>query len=357
MIVRWLNTVQPSCSLESLHILFYLVITEKKGTSLKLIKIVCLAVLSVVLSTAARAAQDDSYPSKPIRLVLAFAPGGGADINARTISDPLAQKLGQPVIIDYKPGGGGTLAAMIVANAAPDGYTLLYATPGQQMTNPHLMDKLPYDPVKAFKAVSQTVQGSNVLVVNKNLPVSNVAELIALAKAKPGTINFASSGIGSSSHLAGELFKSMAGIDIVHVPYRGSGAAVTELLGGSTQMTIDTVSVYLPHIKGNELKAIGISTVDRNPALPDVPLIADTLPGFQAAPVNYITAPAATPDVIIQKLNKAINEVLNMPAVIEKFAVNGATGKGGTPAQMEALIRTESAKWEKVIRSSQARAN
>jgi len=324
---------------------------------LRLSKIIGLSVVAVVLTIAPFFALAESYPNKPIRLVLAFSPGGGADINARTISGPLSQKLGQPVIIDYKPGGGGTLAATVVANAAPDGYTLLYATPGQQMTNPHLMDKLPYDPVKAFKAVSQTVEGSNVLVVNKNLPVNTVAELIALAKAEPGKINFASSGIGSSSHLAGELFKSMAGIDIVHIPYKGSGPAVTELMGGSVQMTIDTVSVYLQHIKAGELKAIGISTLSRNPALPEVPLIADTLTGFQAAPVNYITAPAATPDEIILKLNRAINEVLQMPEVLDKFAANGATAKGGSPEQMETLIRTESAKWEKLIRSSQARAN
>ena len=321
-----------------------------------MLKIVELTVVTVALTITSFFALADSYPNKPIRLVLAFSPGGGADINARTISGPLSQLLGQPVIIDYKPGGGGTLAAMIVANAAPDGYTLLYATPGQQMTNPHLMDKLPYDPVRAFKAVSQTVQGSNVLVVNKNLPVNTVAELIGLAKAEPGKINFASSGIGSSSHLAGELFKSMAGIDIVHIPYKGSGPAVTELMGGSVQMTIDTVSVYLQHIKAGELKALGISTLSRNPALPEVPVIADTLPGFQAAPVNYITAPAATPDEIVLKLNRAINDVLQRPEVIEKFLANGATAKGGTPEEMETLIKTESAKWEKLIRSSQARA-
>ena len=324
---------------------------------MQLIKIMGLAVLSVTLCTFGFSVQADNYPSKPIRLLLPFAPGGGADNNARVISEPLGHKLGQPVIIDYKPGAGGTLAASIVANAAPDGYTLLYATPGQQMTNPYLMDKLPYDPVKAFKAVSQVIEGSNVLVVNKNLPVNNVAELIALAKSQPGKINFASSGIGSSSHLAGELFKSMAEIDIVHVPYKGSGAAVTEVLGGSIQMTIDTVSVYLQHIKANEVKALGISTLGRNPALTEVPPIADTLPGFQAAPVNYITAPAGTPEEIINKLNKAINEVLQMPSVLEKFAANGATAKGSTPQEMEALIKTESAKWERVIRSSKAQAN
>ena len=181
----------------------------------------CLAMPGWFAFSATALAQQQAYPSKPIRLVLPFAAGGGADNNARIIAEPLAQRLGQPIIIDYKPGAGGTLGANIVANAAPDGYTLLYATPGQQMTNPHLMDKMPYDALKSFASVSQVIEGSNVLVVNKNLPVNSVAELIALAKAKPGTINFASSGIGSSSHLAGELFKSMAGIDIVHVPYKG----------------------------------------------------------------------------------------------------------------------------------------
>lgn len=302
-------------------------------------------------------AQPQPYPNKPIRLILPFAAGGGADNNARTMTEQLSQRLGQPIIIDYKPGAGGTLGANIVANAAPDGYTLLYATPGQQMTNPHLMDKMPYDPFKSFSSVSQVIQGSNVLVVNKNLPVNSVAELIALAKAKPGTINFASSGIGSSSHLAGELFKSMAQIEIVHVPYKGSGAAINELLGGSVQMAIDTVSVYLQHIKANNLKALAISTLERNPALPELPLIADTLPGFDAAPVNYVTAPAGTPRAIIERLNREINIVLEMPTVREQYEKNGATAKGSTPEAMEALIVSESAKWKKIIDQSRATAN
>ena len=302
-------------------------------------------------------AQQPPYPTKPIRLILPFAAGGGADNNARIIAEPLGQRLGQPIIIDYKPGAGGTLGANIVANAAPDGYTLLYATPGQQMTNPHLMEKMPYDALKSFASVSQVIEGSNVLVVNKNLPVNSVAELIALAKAKPGTINFASSGIGSSSHLAGELFKSMAGIDIVHVPYKGSGAAITEVLGGSIQMTIDTVSVYLPQIKANNVKALAISTLERNPILPQLPPIADTLPGFAAAPVNYITAPAGTPRPIIERLNREINIVLKLPTVREQFAQNGATEKGSTPEDMDALIRSESAKWKKIIDQSRATAN
>jgi len=314
--------------------------------------IACLLVLP-----ALALAQPQPYPTQPIRLILPFAAGGGADNNARTMTELLSQRLGQPIVIDYKPGAGGTLGANIVAHAPPDGYTLLYATPGQQMTTPHLMDKMPYDPLKSFSSVSQVIQGSNVLVVNKNLPVNSVAELIALAKAKPGTINFASAGIGSSSHLAGELFKSMAGIDIVHVPYKGSGAAITELLGGSVQMAIDTVSVYLPHIKANNLKALAISTLEHNPALPDLPLIAATLPGFDAAPVNYVTAPAGTPRAIIERLNRDINIVLALPAVREQYEKNGATAKGSTPEAMDALIISESAKWKKIIEQSQATKN
>ncbi len=316
------------------------------------------ALISFLLILPALAfAQAQPYPNKPIRLILPFAAGGGADNNARTMTELLSQRLGQPIIIDYKPGAGGTLGANIVAHALPDGYTLLYATPGQQMTTPHLMDKMPYDPLKSFSSVSQVIQGSNVLVVNKNLPVNSVAELIALAKAKPGTINFASAGIGSSSHLAGELFKSMAGIEIVHVPYKGSGAAITELLGGSVQMAIDTVSVYLPHIKANNLKALAISTLEHNPALPDLPLIADTLPGFDAAPVNYVTAPAGTPRAIIERLNRDINIVLALPSVREQYEKNGATAKGSTPEAMDALIISESAKWKKIIEQAQATRN
>ena len=316
------------------------------------------ALFSLLITLPALSSTEpQTYPNKPIRLILPFSAGGGADNNARTMTELLSQRLGQPIIIDYKPGAGGTLGANIVAHASPDGYTLLYATPGQQMTTPHLMDKMPYDPLKSFSSVSQVIQGSNVLVVNKNLPVNSVAELIALAKAKPGTINFASAGIGSSSHLAGELFKAMAGVDIVHVPYKGSGAAITELLGGSVQMAIDTVSVYLPHIKANNLKALAISTLEHNPALPELPLIADTLPGFDAAPVNYVTAPAGTPRPIIERLNREINVVLALPAVREQYEKIGATGKGSTPEAMDALIVSESAKWKKIIEQSQATKN
>lgn len=310
------------------------------------------AALFSTLSPTVALAQD--YPNKPIRLVVPFAPGGGADNTARIISDPLSKRLGQPVIIEYKPGAGGVIGAAFVASSPKDGYTLLYATPGQQMTAPYLMDKMPYDAATAFSSVIELIEGSNVLVVNKDLPVNSVQELIAYAKANPNKVNFASSGIGSSSHLAGELFKSMAGINIEHVPYKGSGAAVTEVVGGSVQMSIDSLSVYQAHIKAGNVKALGVSTLTRNPAMPELPPIADTLKGYSASPINYITVPAGTPPAIIAKLNKELNEVLKMPDVRQRLIATGLDVKGGTPEQMDAIVRSESAKWKKVIEQSKA---
>ena len=302
------------------------------------------AALSCCVNTYA---QD--YPTAPIKIDLPFAPGGGADNTARIISEPLAKRLGQPVVIDYRPGAGGTIAAAYVAAAPKDGYTLLFATPGQQMTNPYLMEKLTYDAFNGFSPVVELISGANVLVVNNKLPVNNVAELIAYIKANPGKINFASSGIGSSSHLAGELFKSMAKLDIVHIPYKGSGAAVSEVLGGGVQMSIDSLSVYQSHIKAGRIKALAVSTQDRTPAIPELPTIGDTLTGYQAFPVNYITAPAGTPRAIIDRLNKDFNAVLQDPVVRERLMANGLTVKGGTPEQMDAVIKSESAKWKRVI--------
>lgn len=308
------------------------------------------ATLFASLNAPVTLAQD--YPNKPIKLIVPFAPGGGADNTARIISEPLAKRLGQPVVIEYKPGAGGVIGAAFVANAPKDGYTLLFATPGQQMTAPYLMDKMPYDAATAFSSVIELIEGSNVLVVTKELPVNSVKELIAYAKANPNKVNFASSGIGSSSHLAGELFKSMAGINIEHVPYKGSGAAVTEVIGGSVQMSIDSLSVYQAHIKAGAVKALAVSTLARNVALPDLPPIADTLPGYTAAPINYITVPAGTPAAIITKLNKELNEVLKNPEVRERLVATGLDVKGGTPEEMDRVVLSESKKWQKVIEQS-----
>lgn len=312
------------------------------------------AVIAVFLFGGQVQAAGD-YPNRTVRIILPFSPGGGADNNARIIAGPLSERLGQPVVIDYKPGAGGTIAANYVARGSKDGYAILYATPGQQLTNPYLMDSLPYDPRNDFDPIIQLIQGTNVLVVHKNLPVNSVAELIAYGKANPGKLNFASSGIGSSSHLAGELFKSMSGIDMVHVPFKGSGQAVSQVISGEAPLiTIDTVSVYLPHIKSGAVKPLGVSTLGRNVTLPDVPPIAETMPGFSAFPVNYLTATAGTPKAIIEKLNREMNIVLLLPEVQKRFLQNGSTVIGGTPEEMAELIKTESAKWKKVIEESKA---
>ena len=311
-------------------------------------------VLALAVHPISGAGEASAYPNRPITLVVPFAPGGGADQIARRIAEPLSARLGQTIVIDNRPGGGGTLGAAAVANAKPDGYTLLYATPGQQMTLPHLMEKLPYDPEKDFAAVSPLLRGVSVLVVHKDVPANSVKELIELAKAKPGELSFASAGIGASSHLAGALFQHMAGLDIVHVPYRGSGAAVTDVASGRVEMAIDTISVYQPHITSGSVKPLGVSSLKATPVLPGVPPMADDLEGFDASPVNYITSPAGTSPEIIARLNREINEILKTPEMTAFFQQVGADAQGGTPEDLEALIRSESEKWKEVIRASGA---
>ncbi|HKS63271.1 MAG TPA: tripartite tricarboxylate transporter substrate binding protein [Xanthobacteraceae bacterium] len=300
----------------------------------------------LVLATTAQA---QTWPSSPIRLVVPFAPGGAADLMARILAEPLAKRLGQPIVIENKPGGGATLGADFVAKAAQDGYTLLWTTPGPQITNPYLMPKLPYDPFRDFTPVATVVTAVNVLVVTPSLPVKSVAELIAYAKANPGKINFSSSGVGASSHLSGELFKTMAGIEIVHVPYRGSGPALQDLLAGNVQMAIDTVAVQMPHIQSGGLRGLGVATIERNPNLPDLPPIADTLPGFDGSSINYINGPAGLPQPIVERLNREINTVLSDPDVRKRMEVAGFTPIVESQPALVQRIAQEQEKWKKVI--------
>jgi tripartite-type tricarboxylate transporter receptor subunit TctC len=311
--------------------------------------------LALMMAALALGANSQEYPNRPIRLVVPFAPGGGADIVARIISGPLAKRLGQPVIVDNKPGGGATLGADFVAKAPADGYTILYTTPGPQMTNPFLMPKLPYDPEKDLVPVSQLAIVPSVLVVHKDVPVKSVTELIQYAKAHPGKMNFASAGIGASSHLAGELFKQSAGVFMVHIPYRGTGPATADLLAGQVQMAIDSIVVYKPHIEAGTLRPLGVSTLQRSPLMPDVPAIADDLKGFEGSPINYITVRAGTPQPIIELLNREINAVLESSEVKDELTKRGVIPKGSTPAQMAAIIRSEAEKWKKVIQVSGAK--
>ncbi len=315
---------------------------------------VAMALCSALLPFSA--AHSQTYPNRPIVLVVPFAPGGGADAAARKIAEPLSKRLGQPIVIENRAGAGGVTGASHVARSAPDGYTLLWTTPGQQMTLPH-MTKMPYDALTAFAPVSQALYAAGILVVHRDLPVNSVAELIAYAKAHPGEISFASAGVGASSHLAGELFKSEAGIDIVHVPYKGTGPAVIDVASGRVKMAIDSLSVYQPQLAAGTVRALGVASVERNPGMPELPPIADTLAGFEAAPVNYFLAPANTPKPVIDKLNTEINAVLADPELQAWFIKSGGIVlKGGTPEQLDALIRDESAKWKKVIERSGAKA-
>ena len=314
-----------------------------------------MAVLAALVTSAqaqtssAQTSPTQTWPSSPIRLVVPFAPGGGADLMARILADPLSKRLGQPIVIENKPGAGATLGADFVAKATPDGYTLLWTTPGPQITNPYLMPKLPYDPFKDFTAIATVVTAVNVLVVTPSLPVKSVPELIAYAKANPGKLNFSSSGIGASSHLSGELFKMMAGIDIVHVAYRGSGPALQDLLAGNVQMSIDTVAVLLPHIQAGTLRALGVATIERNPSLPDLPPIADTLPGFDGSSINYINGPAGMPQPVVERLNREINAVLSDPDVRKRMEVAGFTPIVESQTALVTRIAQEQDKWKKVI--------
>ena len=312
------------------------------------------AVVAALVLWAAPASAE-TYPSKPVRMVVPFAAGGGADLVARAVAGGLAKRLGQPIVVDNKPGGGGTLGADAVAKAPADGYTLLYTTPGPQITNPYLMAKLPYDPMADLTPVSQVAIVSAVLVVNSTIPATNVKELIQYARAHPGKLNFASAGVGSSSHLAGELFKHDAKIDIVHVPYRGTAPALQDLLGGNVAMAFDSIAVYRQFIEAGKLRVLAVSSREPSPLLPKVPPIADNLPGFDASPVNYISVRSGTPKEIVDRLNREINAVLATSEVKDYLLNNGVIPAGGTVAEVAALVKTESAKWKQVIEVSGAK--
>ena len=300
-----------------------------------------------LLATAGARAED--WPSRPLRLVVPFAPGGASDLLARLVAERLAGPLGQPVIVENRPGAGATIGANAVAKAPADGLTLLYGTPGPQIINPSLMPSLPYDPERDFAPVVSLVTAPNLLVVHPSLPVHSVADLIALARAQPGKLTFGSSGIGASSHLAGEMLKQMAGIDITHVPFRGSGPAIQELLAGRISFLIDTLLLFTEHRATGALRAIAVSTPRKSTLMPDLPTIAETLPGFDAAAFNYLTAPAGTPAPVIARLNREVNAILADAAFHQRLGELGLEPIGGTPEQTAATIRAEAARWRAVI--------
>jgi tripartite-type tricarboxylate transporter receptor subunit TctC len=294
-------------------------------------------------------AHAEDWPTRPLKLVVPFAPGGAADQIGRMLAEALGARLGQVVVVDNRPGAGATIGAEVVARSPADGYTLLYGTPGPQIINPSLMKSLPYDPATAFAPVVSLVRAPNLLVVNPSLPVHSVPELIALAKAHPGELTFGSSGIGASSHLAGEMLKRMAGIDITHVPFRGSGPSIQELLAGRISFVIDTLTLFSEHIKAGTLRALAVSTPKRSFLMPDLPTIAETLPGFDASAYNYLAAPAGTPAPVIARLNRETNAVLADDGFRRRLAAIGLEGIGGTPEECGRTIVEERERWRQVI--------
>src|SRR5438477_5874573 len=310
------------------------------------------------LIAIAACASAQTYPSKPIRLVVPYPPGGTTDILARDVGQRLQDGLGQPVVIDNRPGAAGNIGTDMVAKAAPDGYTLLMGTVNTHAINAGLYSKLPYDHIKDFVPVILVARVSNVLEVNPNVPVHTVADLIKLAKEKPGQLNFASSGSGTSIHMSGELFKTMAGVDMTHVPYKGSAPALTDLMGGQVQLMFDNLPSSLQQIKAGKLRAIAVTSAQRAPALPNVPTIAESgLPGFEASSWFGILGPAGTPPAVIARINSEVNQWLQTPEAKEKLVAQGAASAGGTPEQFAAHIRAETEKWAKVVKVSGAKVD
>ena len=295
------------------------------------------------------AAEAQTYPDKLIKVVNGFGAGGGTDLLLRTILPKLGEILGQQLIIDYRPAAGGNLAMDIVAKAPPDGYTLLMGSPGLA-TNPFLYRDLGWDAKKDFAPISLLGTVQNVLVVNPALPVKSVAELVALAKKQPGTLNFASPGAGTSLHLAAELFKEAEGIDIVHVPYKGGGQAMNDVLAGKPEMMFQVVGAALPYIQSGKLRALAVTGTERSSVLPDVPTMVEAgVPNYSAYTWNGLLAPVGTPRPIIDKLHAAIVKAMNDPSVVEGYARIGQDQAVSTPEQFTKLIADETAKWSGVI--------
>lgn len=310
------------------------------------------ALAAVVLMAGGQAARA-AYPDHPIRLIVPFAPGGGNDSVARTVGRRLAEILGQAIVVDNRAGAGGTVGAEAAALAAPDGYTLFLGGVGSQAINPNLHKNLPYDPIKSFEPVVLLARAPMVLVAHPRLHVHTVAQLIALAKREPGQLDYASNGVGSSSHLAAAMFASMAGVKMVHVPYKGLSPALTDLISGTVPLMFSSVVAIIPHIKDGSLVALGVTSDRRLPMLPGVPTIAESaVPGYESSSWYGILVPAGTPRPIVLKLNKALNQALQSPRVHNALVADGAQPVGGTPQQFGAYIKSEKDRLGKVIKEA-----
>ena len=313
-------------------------------------------VLALALVAPATAAERADYPNRPIRLIVPFAPGGSVDISSRIVAVPLTEILGQQVIVDNRAGGGGSIGATLVAKAAPDGYTLLAGSSGSVTANPAVYDKLPYDSTKDFAPISMVNITPMAIVTFPGLGVKSLQDLIALARSQPGKITMASAGTGSSNHLALELFQTVAGVKVLHVPYKGSGAALTDLVGGQVQTMIDQIASSIGHVRDGRVRILAVATPTRSTVLPNVPTADEAgLKGYEAASFTGILAPAGTPKPVVDRLYAAVLKAARAPAVTKKFKELGADPKTTTPEEFMTFIRNDIAKWKKVAQGANIR--
>jgi tripartite-type tricarboxylate transporter receptor subunit TctC len=315
----------------------------------------CTPLAALLLALAAapfpRTGAAQAYPQKPVRMVVTLAPGGAVDAVARMLATSLTERLGQQVVVDNRPGAGGSVGGEAVARANPDGHTLLMAANGTVAVAPHLIKNLPFDAQRDLAPISQVVTSPLALLVHPAVPAHSIRELVDLAKSRPGSINFASSGNGSTGHLAAELFKSMAGVDLVHVPYRGAAPALLDLVAGQTQMQVTAVSGSIVFIKSGKLRALGVTSPRRVAVLPDVPAIAETLPGYEVISWYGLFTTAGTPQPVIARLNRETVAAVNDPELKGRFAALGLEPETSTPEAFGAWVRSEHAKWGKLIRA------
>ena len=314
------------------------------------------AILSILLFNVG-AALAQTYPSKPIRLIIPWASGGPAEALAREITSKMSPALGEPIVIESRAGANGEIGTAAVARAAPDGYTILLSHLGPTAISPALHKDLPYDPVKDFAPISQVVAGPTLLVVRNDLPVKSVQELIDYAKANPGKLSYGSVGVGSTTHLAGEMLNMAAGIETVHIPYKGSTPILVDLMGGRLAFAFVGISGSLAQARAGQIRAIAISTLKRSPSAPDIPAVAETLPGFELNSWYGMMAPAGTPRPIVERLNHELVRALQMPDVVEWMKKNGLDPAPTTPEEHAAYIKSEIAKWAKAVQAAKITAN
>ena len=314
--------------------------------------IAVLLALASGMFAAPVSAQTPLYPDKPIRIVVPFPVGGIADTFGREIGKRLTEAWGQPVVIDNRTGAGGNIGAEIVAKAPPDGYTLVIGNIGTHAVNVSLLPAMPYDTIRDFTPIVHLMDAEGLLVVNPSIAATSVPELIALARAQPGKLSYASAGVGTTSHLAGELFKSMTRVDIVHIPYKGNVPAITDLLGGQTSMIFATMPTVLPHVRAGKLRAIAVLGAARSPALPDVPTVAESVPGFEVSNWIGLFGPAGMPPAIVARLNAEVHKIMRSPEIEKRLETEGAKFVPMSPEQFAAFQKAEMSKWAKTIKDA-----